>query len=251
MKNCLICNKEFISYKNHQKYCSKECAKKFIEQYIKKYYQIHKQIPKLKNCIICGKQFYKNKNQICCSEKCSQKLRKEYLKQYRKNYYKIHKVELNKKKSIWNKQYREQNKDKILLYMKDYYFKNKEKLDKYKTDYHRNRRRNDINYRLKQNLRKRIWDVLKNNIKSEATMKLIGCSIDQLKQHLELKFKKGMKWLNYGKQGWEIDHIKPCSSFDLSKPEEQKICFHYTNLQPLWAEENSSKRDNIIEAITV
>jgi len=50
-----------------------------------------------------------------------------------------------------------------------------------------------------------------------------------------------MSWLNYGIGGWEIDHIKPCCHFDLSKPEEQEKCFHYSNLRPLWATENRSK----------
>ena len=58
------------------------------------------------------------------------------------------------------------------------------------------------------------------------------------------QFKVGMSWSNYGK--WEIDHIKPCASFDLSKPREQRKCFHYTNLQPLWKLENRSKNDRII-----
>jgi len=70
-------------------------------------------------------------------------------------------------------------------------------------------------------------------------MKLVGCSIDFLKQHLENKFKPGMSWKNYGK--WHIDHIRPCASFDLRKPAEQKKCFHYSNLQPLWAKENLVK----------
>ena len=89
------------------------------------------------------------------------------------------------------------------------------------------------------NLRIRINLALKGNPKLSTTMKLVGCSIERLKQHLEKQFKMGMSWNNYGK--WHIDHIRPCASFDLSKPSEQKKCFNYTNLQPLWAEENLKK----------
>jgi hypothetical protein len=55
-----------------------------------------------------------------------------------------------------------------------------------------------------------------------------------------------MNWDNYGFYGWHIDHIRPCASFDLSKPSEQRKCFNYTNLQPLWATENWGKRDSLI-----
>ena len=81
-----------------------------------------------------------------------------------------------------------------------------------------------------------VSEVLKGNPKITTTMKLVGCSIEQLKVHLENKFKKGMTWKNYGK--WHIDHIKLCASFNLSKPSEQQKCFHYINLRPLWAKEN-------------
>jgi hypothetical protein len=101
------------------------------------------------------------------------------------------------------------------------------------------RRKIDINFRLTMNLRKRIWDALKRNSKSKHTLELLGCSIDKLKQYLESQFKEGMSWSNYGK--WHVDHIRPCASFDMSKVEEQKKCFHYTNLQPLWALENIRK----------
>jgi desulfoferrodoxin (superoxide reductase-like protein) len=63
---------------------------------------------------------------------------------------------------------------------------------------------------------------------------------------LEKQFKLGMNWDNYGRSGWHIDHIKPCASFDLTKKEEQLKCFHYTNLQPLWARENLIKSDKIL-----
>ena len=70
-------------------------------------------------------------------------------------------------------------------------------------------------------------------------MKLCGCSLEKLKQHLESQFTEGMTWDNKG--DWHVDHIKPCASFDLTNPEEQKKCFHYTNLQPLWALDNMKK----------
>ena len=70
-------------------------------------------------------------------------------------------------------------------------------------------------------------------------MFLIGCEVDYLMYYIQSKFTKGMNWNNYGK--WHIDHIKPCCSFDLSKASEQRKCFHYTNLQPLWAKDNLSK----------
>jgi hypothetical protein len=68
---------------------------------------------------------------------------------------------------------------------------------------------------------------------------LLGCSVSFLKGFLEAKFTEGMTWQNHGE--WHIDHIKPCASFNLLDEEEQKKCFHYTNLQPLWAAENLSK----------
>tara|TARA_R110000751_G_scaffold131998_3_gene234420 strand:- start:438 stop:656 length:219 start_codon:yes stop_codon:yes gene_type:complete len=67
--------------------------------------------------------------------------------------------------------------------------------------------------------------------------------------HLEDQFQDGMSWENYGRpngdylEGWHIDHIKPCALFNLEDASQQKECFHYTNLQPLWAEDNLSKGD--------
>ena len=77
--------------------------------------------------------------------------------------------------------------------------------------------------------------------KSVGTLELIGCSIESLKQHLASQFQAGMSWENYSYRGWHIDHKRPCASFDLTDPAQQKACFHYTNLQPLWAKDNLSK----------
>jgi hypothetical protein len=109
----------------------------------------------------------------------------------------------------------------------------------YQKAYRINRYKNDINFRLEYILRTRFRQTLKNNSKSKHTLELLGCSVEDLKVHLEKQFSKGMSWSNYGK--WHIDHVRPCSSFDLSKPEEQALCFHYTNLQPLWAADNLAK----------
>ena len=76
---------------------------------------------------------------------------------------------------------------------------------------------------------------IKNLKKSKSSIELLGCNVDFLKEYIESKFTSGMSWDNRGIHGWHIDHILPCASFDLSDPEQQKQCFHYTNLQPLWA----------------
>jgi hypothetical protein len=97
------------------------------------------------------------------------------------------------------------------------------------------RRNNDIDYRMKGVLRCRLYSAVKNDKghKSASTMKLVGCDILFLKGYLEAQFEPNMSWDNYGE--WHIDHILPCASFDLTSPEQQQKCFHYTNLQPLWA----------------
>ena len=74
-------------------------------------------------------------------------------------------------------------------------------------------------------------------------MDLVGCSIPELRKRLTQQFLPGMTWDNYGK--WHIDHIRPCASFDLTDPEQQKQCFHYSNLQPLWAADNLRKGASI------
>jgi len=109
-----------------------------------------------------------------------------------------------------------------------------------------NRRKDDPSYRLVCNLRSRVSAALKNakTIKAENSMSLFGCSVDELKAHLESQFTEGMSWDNYGLHGWHVDHIRPCNSFDLTVDKEQKICFNYTNLQPLWAKDNITKSDN-------
>ena len=193
---------------------------------------------KMKICVICKKElsrkeFYKNRNYIDGLGSYCKLCTKKYHKKYRKlNALKI---------KIQNKKYQKLNKDKILEYKRI----NKTKIRDRERRYENNRRKIDVCFRLRHNLRKRIWDALhsQKSYKINRTSQLVGCSIDQLKQHLEKQFTKGMSFSNYGQ--WHIDHIRPCASFDLSNPEEQKKCFNYTNLQPLWARENRIKSNLI------
>lgn len=121
----------------------------------------------------------------------------------------------------------------------------KERHRVYLRKWSKNKRGKDIGYKIKKNLRSRIYKVLKFNKKQDRFVNLIGCSVQELKMHLEKQFKQGMDWGNYGQPGWEIDHIIPCSKFNLALKEQQLECFSYKNLQPLWGYENNQKSDKI------
>jgi len=179
-----------------------------LKVYLKHYRIINKQKIKLQQ----RRYYLKNKKRMLNQMKSYNKIHRIELKNYRKN----HRKE--------RKEYYIKNKIKQLL--------QQNKRDNFKRKY-------NILYRITCNLRSRVWHVLKNHKKVNKTIKLLGCSVKQLKLHLEKHFKPGMSWNNYGK--WHIDHIKPCAKFNLSVISEQRLCFHYTNLQPLWAEENLRK----------
>lgn len=166
------------------------------------------------------------------------------------------------------KSYRELTKDKKseadrLRYLKNkehidaraisYYHANKDKKRNYDQsrrqslyEQRRDRYRTDLNYKLKCNLRSRLRRALKRNTKSGSTLDLLGCSIEHLKLHLESGFSEGMTWDHVLSGEIHIDHIVPCASFDLTDEEQQRECFHYKNLQPLWAKDNFKKSSKIL-----
>lgn len=172
------------------------------------------------------------------------------------------------KKAAWYQENKESEKEKARIYGRSEKRKAKQR-ERYKTDeeyrkkrreqcraskqkessrqkvreYQRMLRATKPQHRLRLNVSRRIRDVLMGTSKSSSTMILIGCNTDELRGYIESLWKPGMSWENYGIFGWHIDHIIPCAAFDLSKPEEQRKCFHYTNLQPLWAIDNWRKHD--------
>ena len=115
------------------------------------------------------------------------------------------------------------------------------KRKKYHKEYCLRKRKEDINFRLACNLRSRMTLAIKDNWKSGSTIRDLGCSIVELKRHLEDQFDDNMSWDNYGLDGWHIDHIVPLASFNLTDEDQFKKACHYTNLQPLWAKDNLSK----------
>lgn len=179
-----------------------------------------------KHCTVCGEllpytRFYKDKNKrdgYCCECKtCSWR-----------------------RSTAWQKA----NPEKLYTKQKRWNAKNLDKLRaKNMRHYHKVRKhrfKTEPLMRLIRSQRSRISNFIKKGLnKPSQTLQLIGCTKQELKIFLEGKFTAGMTWENYGT--WHVDHIKPLALFDLSDPEQVKVAFHFSNLQPMWAKDNLSK----------
>jgi hypothetical protein len=231
MKTCTKCKieKEFTEFNKQRKtkdgltYACKPCRKEYdetnkerIKEYRKEYYKNNKEREK---------EYYKNnKEKVKECNKQYSKTNKEYFKEYREN---------NKE---YFKEYREKNKERAKEYKKN----NKKR----RNELRRERRKVDPLFKMTGNLRTRTSLAFKNKgySKNTKTQEMLGVDWEVCKAHIERQFTKGMKWSNQGE--WHIDHIIPLAS---AKTEEglKKLC-HYSNLQPLWAEDNLIKSDKII-----
>ncbi len=132
--------------------------------------------------------------------------------------------------------------------------RNRDRHREYQRGLRKRLRQTDADWRLRANLRGRLRKALvrASAAKSGKTMDLIGCTVAELKKHLRRQFTEGMTWRNYGHgpDKWNVDHRVPCAAFDLTDPEQQRQCFHFTNLQPMWHPENVAKGDRIVDAQT-
>lgn len=183
--------------------------------------------------------------------KCSIEENKKY-KQYKKQYFLKNKERLIAK----NKKYIENNKQKMLEYYKNYNISRIESAKQYRKEYYQKNKqiinkkvleakKKDLNKKIAHSLRNRIVKALNGILKSEKTINLLGCTINQFRIHLEKQFTEQMNWQNYGSY-WHIDHIKPCASYNLKEEIQQKECFNYKNLRPLEAKENLKKGKKIL-----
>ena len=171
-------------------------------------------------------------------------------------------------------QYRKKSKEKLgpenlYEYHKNYRSLNAERIGENRRRRDKERLATDQNYVTMRRLRRRIFMAFKKSkgIKQESTLELLGCSIIELRKYIENKFVDGMGWNNWGSgfltddkgkavrnennrtipiKQWHLDHIRPVSSFDLTDKEQQHQCFHYTNLQPLWATDNLTKGNKLV-----
>lgn len=144
-----------------------------------------------------------------------------------------------------NKEYYDANRERLLEQKRGYYKANKDAIIAAHNAYQKRRGATDPEWRIVKNCYSRISELMRGTTKSAKTMDLIGCTRRRLRAHLESQFQPGMSWENYGRAGWHIDHKTPCAAFNLMDPEEQKKCFHWTNLQPMWASANFKKSNTL------
>lgn|ERR1035437_297369 len=142
-----------------------------------------------------------------------------------------------------NKQRFQDNPEKKLLQNKEWRDNNLE----HSREWQREKEQTDVQYKLRRRLRGRLRDAVRNIQKAGSAVKDLGCSIQELKEHLEKQFQPGMAWDNWTTDGWHIDHKKALANFDLTDRQQFLEANHYTNLQPLWAKENLSKAAKIIK----
>ena len=178
-----------------------------------------------------------NKEKVRDSERKYYERNKEKIRKYKKHH-RIKNISREKEKQRkWYRKNKEQVKKKVTQWVE----RNRTHRRDWARKYFMDRRHGDMSYRILCNLRNRLWYAMRGTKKPVSIMRVIGCSIEFFKDYMEHQFQPGMSWDNYGYNGWHIDHIRPCASFDLRKKKEQIACFHYTNLQPLWAKENLQK----------
>lgn len=195
----------------------------------------------------------------------------------RKEYYKQRYLKIKDKQAEYKKEYTKNNQEKIKESSKRYRENNQEKIkaiakrrsdnrafkrkhrdkiknlkqiaakykkDKYQKEYFKNRKKTDPLFKLSINIRSRTGLAFKNKglRKKSNTKDMLGCSFEEMREHLVSQFTDGMTLENYGE--WHIDHIIPLSS---AKSEKELISLaHYKNLQPLWAEDNLIKGNKIL-----
>ena len=198
----------------------------------------------------------KDKLQYSC-KKCNNLRSKKYRQN---NPQKIREIQKNWRKKNpellyeRHKRYRLQNNEKVNQRLKNFFLKNPEKRKEYRKNYNprkkeqrKERKEKDPVYHMMNKVRGRLrkYLITLNITKKNRTFEIVGCTPQELKEHLENQFVSGMTWEN--RNEWHIDHITPLSS---AKSEEElyKLC-HYTNLQPLWAEDNLKKSNKIVEPV--
>ena len=186
-------------------------------------------------------EFYKNsKNPNIYRGQC-----KKCMNKLSSNHYEKNSTIISEKSRQFRIEHPEVNKEKCRIYkknnpdsFKNWLEKNKEHRKKYINNYNI-----DPKNKIKNSLRSRINELMNKKYNNPRTLNLVGCDYEFLMGYIESKFTKNMTWDNYGYYGWHLDHIIPLSTAKTEK--EIYVLYHYTNLQPLWAEDNLRKSNRI------
>jgi len=145
---------------------------------------------------------------------------------------------VNRKRRMWAKE----NPKKHSASVQKWRRKNRDKLLPKRRAKTRARYASDVNFKITCVLRSRLSTMIRQRgVKYTSAADLLGCDVSDLIKYLEQRFDSGMTWENHSPLGWHIDHVVPCSAFDMTDQVEQRQCFHYTNLQPMWGVENLKK----------
>lgn len=201
----------------------------------------------------------RDKEKISIQKKASYQRCKEHVRQHGIEYREKNKDSIKEKKAIWYKKNRESVLERVLLrakgkkveiseYQKQYREINRDILNEKRADYQRERAKTDIQFRLSRYLRTGLYLAIQRQTgerkkpEQGSGVRDLGCTLEEFKVYIAKKFKDDMSWDNYGE--WHLDHIRPVSRFDLLDPAQRKEAFHYSNYQPLWANENLAKSDN-------
>jgi hypothetical protein len=263
MKLCSVCKAEFATQTSSKLFCTIECKKSWEREKAK----FKRRGPVRRECRWCNDAFItEHSTQSFC---CAEHSRLWHHEQVRID---PEKKARSKSSSL---RYRKENIDKLRQAYKDYDARHleerrlKAKLrrsseegrkrgneiarisrqrfkEKHGITPAASHQRKSLNYRISVRLRKRIWEAVSKQNSGRATSfeELCGCSINELIEHLESLWMEGMSWSNYAHDGWHIDHIRPCRSFNLKIADQQRVCFNCRNLSPLWGSENSVKSAN-------
>ena len=182
----------------------------------------------MKKCARCKiEERYAEYNAYC--RKCKNEVD---LKSYHKN--KAKRSSYIKQYKLDNPEYAEKQRESVRKFFKENPTYQKEwSAKKYATD---------IQHQLKMLIYAQMHQALKS--KKNTTLSYLGCDLDTFKKHLESQFDDKMTWENRGQYGWHIDHIKPVNTFDLTKEDRILECWNYTNLRPLWWEDNLTRPKN-------
>lgn len=215
----------------------KSCEKKYnlerkeqIKEYNKNYNLTHRE----------SRAEYRseNRDQISERKKEYREKNKEQIKEYQRQY------DLTHRES--RAEYRQDHEKEIQQYNKEYCKINKKQINARKRQYTKRKKQQDPYFKIKCNLRTRLYHAIKNNFKSGSAVADLMMSIFDFKIYLEKRFYPNpesgemMTWENYGTL-WHIDHIIPLSSFDLTNREELLKAVHFSNLRPMWAKQNISE----------